>query len=231
MPLLDHVRPPINEQIGWSSFHANWATRLADQITALLPEGFRAEESTHPSGSREVDVASYRDPGVDDPLRSTWQPIETERTVPLTFPDAFEVRIFRVTGGRTLVAAIELISPGNKDRPSERKAFASKCASLLRSGVALMVVDVVTERSGNLHNDIVCELELGIEPMPATFPLYASAYRPVERDGSTMLDIWTKSLAIGDPLPTLPLRIAGDYFVPIDLDASYTEACRMRKIG
>jgi hypothetical protein len=66
VPLLDHFRPPVDERISWSSFHANWATRLADQITERLPAGFTAEETSHPSGGVEIDVATYQDDGTPD---------------------------------------------------------------------------------------------------------------------------------------------------------------------
>jgi hypothetical protein len=59
----------------------------------------------------------------------------------------------------TLVGVIELVSPGNKDRPAERLAFATKCASYLAQGVSLIVMDVVTNRHANLHNDIMRLME------------------------------------------------------------------------
>ena len=75
--------------------------------------------------------------------------------MPGVFPDDFEVRVFSSRGGNRLVAAIELISPGNKDRAEERRAFAAKCAAYLQQGVSLVIVDVITERRANLHNDII----------------------------------------------------------------------------
>ena len=54
-----------------------------------------------------------------------------------------------------LVAAIELISPANKDRPEHRSQFTSKCAALLRQGVSLVLVDVVTARNVNLYADLL----------------------------------------------------------------------------
>jgi hypothetical protein len=64
------------------------------------------------------------------------------------------VEILSTEGGRTLVAAIELVSPGNKDRATKRRLFAAKCASYLSRGVGLVVLDVVTSRQGNLHNEL-----------------------------------------------------------------------------
>src|SRR5205085_725706 len=64
--------------------------------------------------------------------------------MPAVFPDDIEVQVFATTAGATLVAAIELVSPGNKDREEARRAFAAKCAGYLTRGVGLVVVDVVT---------------------------------------------------------------------------------------
>ena len=38
-------------------------------------------------------------------------------------------------------------------------------------------------------------------------------------------------LSVGVALPTMPLRIVGSLFVPVDLEATYAEACRRRRIG
>ena len=37
-------------------------------------------------------------------------------------------------------------------------------------------------------------------------------------------------LCIGSPLPVMPLRLAGDTFVPINFEATYQEACRRRRL-
>jgi hypothetical protein len=47
---------------------------------------------------------------------------------------------------RRLVSAVELVSPGNKDRPESRAQFVAKCAALLRQQVSVVLVDVVTAR-------------------------------------------------------------------------------------
>jgi len=44
------------------------------------------------------------------------------------------------------VAAIELVSPGNKDRPETCRLFAAKCVAYLTRGIGLVVIDIVTER-------------------------------------------------------------------------------------
>jgi hypothetical protein len=48
---------------------------------------------------------------------------------------AYEVLIYDQTRARQLVAAIEIVSPANKDRPENRRAFVTNCAALLQQGV------------------------------------------------------------------------------------------------
>ena len=239
MPLLDHFRPPLSQNHSWESFHSNWATRLSDAINAQLPAEFFAEEHTH-FGRVEIDVTTFErdEPG---PIRNgapvavaeptVWKPPAAAVTVPAVFPDSFQVRVFNTTSGPTLVAVIELVSPGNKDRAEERQAFAIKSASYLHQGVSLIIVDVVTNRGGNLHNE-TARLFSDDPRLPMTgTDLYAVAYRPVVRDERSEIDVWLHPLAVGQSLPTLPLRLTGDLFIPVDLDASYTEACRRRRLA
>jgi hypothetical protein len=237
MPLLDHFHPPLNRQHSWESFHSNWATRLADAINAQLPPDFFAEEQTH-AGRLEIDVATYEDTllsggggGVATVEPMTWAPPAPPFTVAAVFPDTFEVRVFGTSGGLSLVAVIELVSPSNKDRPEERQAFAVKSASYLHQGISLIVVDVVTNRGGNLHNDTMRLFSDEPAPwLPADCPLYAVAYRPVVRAERAEIDVWPHRLALGGRLPVLPLRLVGDTFVQVDLEATYSEACRRRRI-
>ena len=243
MPLLDHFHPPLYPRHSWESFHSNWATRLADNLTNLLPPEFMVEENTRGGGRLEIDVAAYEQPPEDQPhavangspvatmVQTIWTPATATHTMPAVFPDSFEVRVFSTSGGLTLVAAIELISPSNKDRPEERRAFAAKCTSYLHQGVALIVMDIVTSRNANLHNETMRLMDSAEEfLLPADVDLYAVAYRPVLREERAEIDLWTAPCAVGQPLPLLPLRLTGDLFVPVDFEAAYQEACRRRRL-
>src|SRR5438046_4250675 len=99
--------------------------------------------------------------------------------MPAIFPDEIEVRVLATRTGATMVGAIEFVSPGNKDRPAARRAFAAKCASYLQQGIGLVIVDVVTERPANLHDELIRLMEL---PEAFRFPspplLYVVSYRP-----------------------------------------------------
>ena len=136
------------------------------------------------------------------------------------------MQVFASSGGATLVAAVELVSPGNKDRMDTRRAFAVKCANYLQQGVGLVIIDVVTERIANLHDELTTLMGLAAEfRFPATAELYAAAYRPVRRDaGGDQIEMWPEPLAVGRPLPVVPLALRGGPTVPLDLEAAYAEA-------
>jgi hypothetical protein len=216
MPLLDHFHPPLEGELPWASLHSGWATRLADLLNEeWLPAGFRAIEHAHAGPRSEIDITTFEGPSATC-------------TVPAVFPDSFEVRVFAGRGGWGPVGAVELISPGNKDRLEERRAFVAKCASYLQSGVSVVLIDIVTNRHANLHNELARTLNVPSALLPDEAFLYAAAYRPVLRQEKPELDVWTEAVAVGAPLPTMPLRITGDLFVPIEFEPTYTETCRRR---
>jgi hypothetical protein len=46
-----------------------------------------------------------------------------------------------------------------------------------------------------------------------------------------LFDGWHRPLAIGQPLPTLPLWLADDLAVDLNLELSYEATCRVLRIG
>lgn len=240
MPLLDHFHQPLRSRLAWESLHSSWATRIADDLNdRWLPAEFVAAEFTELHGRLEVDVSTYEKAdsassagGVATAARpKVWLPPPPAVAVPAVFPESIEVRVMQTSEGNRVVGVIELVSPSNKDRPAERQAFAAKCAGYLASGASVVIVDIVTEKHFNLHNELARLLQLGkgLEFRPGTF-LYAVSYRPVLREGRPEIDLWPHALALGKPLPTVPLRLIEDDFVPVDLEATYSEACRRRKL-
>ncbi len=232
MPLLDHFRPPLSTRRHWHSFHNAWSTYLADDLNQRLPEGYFAEPNAQ--FGIEIDVATYSE--VDSGTSSRWleeypQWIPESPTVTLPFQlntDVIEVQVFSFQEGPTLVGAIELISPANKDRPAHRDAFTSKCQTYLQQGIGLIIVDVVTMLSANLHNELMKRLGMPIEPMDAD--LYAIAYRVAETSESPHLDIWQEALRVGSQLPILPLYLKGGLYLPINLESAYHYTCIRQRI-
>jgi hypothetical protein len=127
-----------------------------------------------------------------------------------------------------LAGAVELVSPANKDRPLHREAFVSKCVTYLQAGVGLVLVDVVTARAADLYRELVMRLGWA-DPGPGP-TLSGSAFRPVEREGVRVLDVWREPLAVGLPLPTLPLWLRGGLCLPVELEATYERTCIEQRV-
>lgn len=240
MPLLDHFHPPLSGRRHWDGFHGRWAAALADGLNDDLPDGYFAEFQVTLGTRIEVDVGTFKDDITDGTTRlngpgagavgtvvqpRVWMPSTPSAVIPALFPDDFEVRVFNTTSGPTLVAAIELVSPGNKDRDDARRAFAAKCAAYLQRGIGLIIVDIVTSRHANLHDELMALLGHGDELFfSPTTPLYATAYRPAHRQEGNEIDLWREPLTLGQSLPKLPLAVRGLGCLPIDLEATYMEA-------
>ncbi len=241
MPLLDHFHPPLRGRRHWEGFHGRWAAAIADALnTSLLPEGYFAEFEVHIGQFVEVDVAPLQEGGAGRVgngggtalATRAWSPPVVLAPLPAVFPDIFEVQVFSESGGPTLVAALELVSPANKDRPEARRTFAAKCAAYLQAGIGLVVVDIVTERRANMHDELVDLLGAGAGfRFPSDSLLYATAYHPIRRDERDQIDWWAEPLAVGQPLPTVPLPVRRLAIFPIDLEATYTEARRVSRLG
>jgi hypothetical protein len=226
MPLLDHFRPPLSDRRHWHAFHISWATYLSSHLNAHLPDGYFAEANVQ--FGIEIDVAAFEERN-GPPPPPVWTPPPPGLSVPVTLTNAVvEIGVFSRSGGPTLAGAVELVSPANKDRPAARDALVSKCAAYLQAGVGLVVVDVVTERSADLHRDLLTRL--GAADAGAGPELYAAAYRPVERGGISVLDVWHEPLTLGQLLPTVPLWLRGGLCLPVDLQTTYDRTCREQRV-
>jgi hypothetical protein len=241
MPLLDHFHPPLYGERHWESFPAAWAGALSDDLNRRLPEHYFAEEFPHAGAVVEIDVGTFEGSAdkvsVDGTATATvppqvWSPPTAPFTIPAVFADDFEVRVISNEAGPTLVAAIELVSPRNKDRADARRAFAIKCASYLHQGISLIVVDPVTTRRANLHTQIMALFrQKKTSHLPAKAMLYAVAYHPLRRKGCGQIDLWLTPLAVGGTLPTLPLALTPELHMPVDLEATYMDARRRRRLA
>jgi hypothetical protein len=239
MPLLDHFHPPLSKQRHWDSFHGAWAEAIARNLNEdLLPPHFYAEARIKIGTRLEIDVAAHeeangRAPGTSNGGVAVWAPPAPVASANLDFAglDVFEINILNDEEGPKIVAAIELVSPANKDRPANRRAFTVKCASYLQDGVSVMIVDVVTERHGNLHADLLDFLKLSLTtPAQGADQLYATAYRPLIGAERSRVELWVEPLAIGAAMPTLPLWLSADLALPLSLEETYHAACAARRI-
>ncbi|QEL13822.1 DUF4058 family protein [Limnoglobus roseus] len=240
MPLRDHFHSPLNDRHSWDVLHGGWPMEIAKSLNRELPPEYVAGPQVHLGGGIEIDVGALESEDVGSPSHrpsedgtAAWAAVEPTVCVETERPDVdeYEVRVFDVSRERRLVAAIELVSPSNKDRPESRRAFVAKCASLLQQDVCVTIVDVVTSRDFNLYADLLTFLDrtdvsVGQPPVP----IYAVTCRGRMRRGRWVFEAWNRPLTVGRPLPKLPLWLPYQLPVTLDLEATYEETCRGLRI-
>ncbi len=236
MPLRDHFRPPLDDVHSWDELHGGWPMVIVQKLIEVLPEPYFAAPGVHLGTLYEVDIGPYRRPVAEandfDVAKggvavATYAPPKPTLTLEPQLPnqDVYEVRIYDSRRNRHLVAAIEIVSPSNKDRPENRATFVAKAATLLKNNICVSIVDVVSTYDFNLYAELMSFLQsvdpaLGSEPPP----MYAATLRMRYEDPRRMMDNWYHPLAIGQPLPTLPIWLKETWAISLEL--SYEETCR-----
>jgi hypothetical protein len=229
MPLHDWT-----DDRGWDSVHQLWINALLFWTQDRLPPGYRAYLGSVPGvsigaepGRPDVGVRTWQSQGGESPAQSdvlVAAPQPDFKTVALLHPEPRPaVHVFREG---QLVAAIELVSPRNKDRPSSREFYRNRYLSYLWSGVHLMLVDVHRRPVGfsfveAMAAEAECQFPVGLPPHVVSW----NTGGPTP-EGGQFLDGWYRSLTAGEPLPTLPLALTAERFLLIDLERTYGEATR-----
>lgn len=245
MPLRDHFRPPIWTHSSWEGFHGGWPMTMVQQLSRCLPDNYSAEPRVHLGSYFEIDVCAYEG-DADAPPTSTpasgsgcvatvpWAPPRPTLTVDTDLSEQYEyeVLVYDQSRGRHLVAAVEIVSPANKDRPENRQAFVAKCAALLQQRVCVSIVDLVTTRHFNLYADLldlIGRSDPAFAPTPpATYAVTCRGRKVADRP---RFETWAYPLIVGETLPTLPIWLTEDLAVSLDLEASYEETCRVLRIA
>jgi hypothetical protein len=229
MPLHDW-----NDRPGWEGMHHLWITELLRWVKPRLPVGYRAYIGSAPLlavgapvNRPDVGVRAWPpteatrlpEPGVAEPSTDATDPDE-EIAVATLDP---ETTVYVERQGR-LVAAIELISPRNKDRPIGRSAYLARYVGYLLEGAHLVLIDVHRRPMGFSFADHIAK-ELDLE-QPSVVPPMAVSYRVGEpaATGGRLLAIWRRPMTVGNSLPSIPLPLTSEQEVILDLDQTYARA-------
>jgi hypothetical protein len=224
MPLHDWSRLPE-----WEGVHQLWIVGLYKDIKAKLPPGYRAGLATVPSltiggPATHPDVSVQRTPSPPgpsgEPAPDELSGFDPEVTL-LALDPTTMVRVYR---GSELVAAVELISPRNKDREASRAATVDRIVGYLALGVHVLFVDVhPAPQAFSLADAIASALEYPQPPCPSP---HAMAYRVglTADGGGRTLAVRRAPLAVGEPLPMISLPLSLSRTVPVDLEVTYSAA-------
>ncbi len=223
MPVHDWRRVRANR---FHAFHQAWTTHLASALNGGgLPPGYFALPEQI-AGGPEPDVVALElapAPGSGPP---TGQRLLTAppkaRLVARTEVDRYARKANRITirhPDGDVVAVIEIVSPGNKDVRDAIRAFARKAVAFLKAGVHLFIVDLFPPGPRDpqgIHKVIWDRLRDEPFLLPPDKPLTLAAY-------SAGLEIvaYVEPVAVGDPLPDMPLFLTAEGYVLCPLEATY----------
>lgn len=220
------------DRSGWDGVHHSWITELLRWVKPRLPSGYRAYVGTAPTVAigapterPDVGVRQWPQDAGASPNGSKCSDEMTEPDQEVAVATLDPAKAMYVESQGKLVAAVELISPRNKDRTVSRATYTARYLGYLLEGVHLLLVDLHPRPMGFSFADAIAQ-ELQMTDQPRLEPPFAVAYRVGEpaASGGRLLGIWRRSLSIGQPLPTLPLPLTVATAVDVDLNQTYQRA-------
>ncbi|MDB5294700.1 MAG: hypothetical protein JWO31_683 [Phycisphaerales bacterium] len=140
--------------------------------------------------------------------------------------------VIRHTTGDRIVALLEIVSPGNKEKRAGVEAFVDKAVGALDEGYHLLVLDLLPPTAadpGGMHGVLWRRLGGRYDP-PADKPLALAAYTvggpdAAGRDvGGGAVTCYVEPTAAGTLLIDMPLFFAPGRYVNVPLEATYLAA-------
>jgi hypothetical protein len=235
MPVHDWTR--VEAGI-FHDFHTVWIGHLRTTLNdGLLPEGYYALAEQHAGRSITDVLTLHASPAPLEPLplppatggtalAEAPPRVRRKQTVEQAALIRRRSLAIRHVSGHRLIALVEIVSPANKDRAQHVQEFAAKAVSALDVGVHLLMVDLMPPGSHDphgMHGVIVQRLEQSDEPydLPPDEPLTLAAYAAGPR-----IDVYLEHIAVGVPLPEMPLFLRPDRYINVPLEPTYQAAYR-----
>ncbi len=213
-------------------FHQSWSVRITDALNAgVLPPGLAALVEQR-AGIREPDVLAIEGYETINPLAS--RALEenvggvaaleapatsiVQRSTNEVYADRANKIVIRHHLG-TIVAIIEIVSPGNKDRTGAVRDFVEKTVDFIRAGIHVLIVDLfppTVRDPASLHKLIWNE----IEDTPFELPKGRQRLLASYQAGSEKV-AYIEPLGVGEVLPDMPLFLTNRLHIKVPLESTY----------
>ena len=226
MPIHDWTRVRSNR---FHEFHQIWTIAIHNALNAgRLPPGYFAmiEQKT---GGPEPDVVTLQlTPHADTSPAGGVAVAEAPpkvRFVTRSVAAGYARKANRLTirhPDGEVVAVLEIVSPGNKDSRHAIQAFADKAAAFLQAGIHLLIVDLFPPSPRDpqgIHQVIWDRIHEEPFQLPPDKPLTVAAYA-----AGVETVAYVEPLAVGDPLPDMPIFLTAERYVPCPLETTYQTA-------
>lgn len=238
MPIHDWTR--VNAGI-FHHFHHRWIAAISDRLNAgLLPDNYYAMaeqiagglgpdvltlQGASPSPETPQGNGALTPAGDGGPVALLTAPPRVRFTAegePQTYARKRSRVVIRHSSGDGVIAVVEIISPGNKISRHALQTFVAKAAELLDAGIHLLVLDLFppTPRDPQgIHEAIWSELITPGFTLPPDKPLTLASY-----SAGALFRAFIEPVAVGDPLPDMPLYLTPEGYVAVPLEETYRTA-------
>jgi hypothetical protein len=225
MPIHDWTLVRANR---FHDFHQSWTIAIRNALNAgRLPRGYFAMVEQK-AGGPEPDVITLdlTAPNGPEPTGGAviLQPPKV-RFVTRTEIVGYARKANRITirhPDGEVVAVVEIVSPGNKGSRHAVAAFARKAVEFLVAGVHLLIVDLFPPSRRDpqgIHKLIWDRLHDEPFELPPDKPLTVVSYAA----GAEAV-AYVEPVAVGDPLPDMPIFLTPERHVLCPLEATYQTA-------
>jgi hypothetical protein len=221
------------------AFHNAWNTHLMGRLNAgILPEGYYALAEQHVRG-RVPDVLTFQIPergssvppvipGGNRGIALADSPPQVRRRLVADASSVYRARqrtlTIRQTSGHRVVALLEIVSPGNKDRASSVEDFGLKIETVLNRGIHILVADLFPpgkfDRRG-IHGEIWSRYSSEEYQPPADQSLTLSSYLADDE-----VEAYVEHLNFDSALPDMPLFLDEETYIYVPLETTYETAFR-----
>ena len=230
MPVHDWTRVSAGT---FHDFHCAWIAELRKALNrGLLPADYYAL-SEQVAGQIGPDVLTLRAPASapngERPLGATAvldAPPKVSIVARADETGAYAMRskslVIRHSSGDQIIALIEIVSPGNKDRQQSLDRLIKKAVSCISQGIHLLLIDLLppgTWDPNGIHGALWAAYDLRpyliSSGKPLTLASYSAGVVPVAH---------VEPIAVGEPLPDMPLFLEEEFYINVPLEETYQAA-------
>jgi hypothetical protein len=232
MPVHDWSRVEAGT---FHDFHSSWIIHLKERLNAgFLPREYYAMAEQHTS-LRVPDIITLHAPDIltgRPPLTGNGgvalieaPPRISRRLVAdaeLSYTAMRRTLVVRHISGHRLVAMIEIVSPGNKDRESSVAQLAEKIEMALRTGVHVLLVDLFRPGKHDpqgIHGAAWRAFDAQEYDLPRDRPLTLASYL-----AGQIPEALLEHVRFGEELPEMPLFIEYLAHIRVPLEPTYSAA-------
>jgi hypothetical protein len=230
MPIHDWTR--VSAGI-FHHFHLEWIGDLSRVLNkGLLPSDYDALAEQVVAGlgpnvltlrKPESGPSSSVEPATGIALAATPPRVQFRlRAEPDLYAAKAKTVVIRHSSNHQVIAMVEIVSPGNKTARHALRAFVDKAAQVLRAGIHLVIIDLFPPGQRDpqgTHKAIWDEFIDNDFTLPADKPLTFVSYI-----GGRFPEAFIEPLAVGAPLPEMPLFLTPEIYIPLPLETTYGSA-------